>query len=403
MPFRLQKICCYSNLCEDDDANLSKKMELNRDNIRHYLRQRYAEIGFFDPDTALSFEEIGDGNLNFVYRVFDATRPERSLVLKQAPPYIKILGPNYPLPPERLTYESRALAIYNRLASGTVPAQHYFDSENAVIAMADLRGYHLLRDELIAGHVNSTISEKIGRFMGVVHSQTHVENLDLETANMYREDFANTVMQAITADYVFTLPYTEHETNFYTEGLEPHVKRLKTDEVFLQQTRHLKAIFVSAQQGITHGDLHTGSVMVQGNSAKVIDSEFAFYGPVGFDVGLFWANHLLAYFSHAGNCIVQSELKTAIYRTWDGYAAEFKMVDASQEAVTLQHIFHEAVGFAGMEMLRRLIGAAHVKDIEGIVDVQRKLSVETSALELGSILVKQHQNIATLTELLGLL
>jgi len=376
-------------------------MKLNRELLPHYLRERYTEIGFFDPDTVLRFEEIGDGNLNFVYRVFDAMRPERSLVLKQAPPYIKILGPNYPLSPERLTYESRALAIYNRLASGAVPAQYYFDSENALIAMADLRGYHLLRDELIAGHVNSTISEQIGRFMGIVHSQTHVENLDIETAHRYREDFANTGMQAITADYVFTLPYTEHETNFYTEELGPYVKQLKTDEVFLQQARHLKAIFVNAQQGVTHGDLHTGSVMVHGNSAKVIDSEFAFYGPVGFDVGLYWANHLLSYFSHAGNSRVQSELKTAIHRTWESYTAEFKI--ASQKTVTLQHIFHEAVGFGGLEMLRRLIGAAHVKDIEGIVDVQRKLSVETSALELGSILVKQHQNIGSLTELLELL
>ena len=322
MPFRLQKICCYSNLCEDDDAKLSKKMELNRDNIRHYLRQRYAEIGFFDPDTALSFEEIGDGNLNFVYRVFDATRPERSLVLKQAPPYIKILGPNYPLPPERLTYESRALAIYNRLASGTVPAQHYFDSENAVIAMADLRGYHLLRDELIAGHVNSTISEKIGRFMGVVHSQTHVENLDLETANMYREDFANTVMQAITADYVFTLPYTEHETNFYTEGLEPHVKRLKTDEVFLQQTsapksdlRQRTARYNARRPSIP------GVLWCKAIRRRLLIPNSPFTGPLDLTLGCTGANHLLAYFSHAGNWMVQSELKTAIYRTWDGYAA----------------------------------------------------------------------------------
>ena len=35
-------------------------------------------------------------------------RPARSLVLKHAPPYIKILGPDYPLSTERLTFESRA-------------------------------------------------------------------------------------------------------------------------------------------------------------------------------------------------------------------------------------------------------------------------------------------------------
>ena len=89
-------------------------MELNLATLQDYLRGRGTEIGVFEPDTEFHIEEIGDGNLNTVYRVSDATHPERSLVLKHAPPYIKILGPDYPLSVERLTYESRALDVYNR-------------------------------------------------------------------------------------------------------------------------------------------------------------------------------------------------------------------------------------------------------------------------------------------------
>ena len=378
-------------------------MELSRETIPQYLREHQVEIGFFDPDADLHSEEIGDGNLNFVYRVFDTEQPERSLVLKQAPPYIKILGPDYPLPPIRLTYESRALEVYNQFASEAVPIQYYFDSDAAVIVMEDLRGYLLLRDDLIAGQVNQKIPELIGQFMGSVHSQTYTENLDSALADKYREDFANTVMQSITADYVFTLPFIEHETNFWTTGLESEILRLKADGTFLQQAQNLKTIFLTAQQGLTHGDLHTGSIMVKGNSAKVIDSEFAFYGPVGFDIGLYWANYFLSYFSHTDNADVQSELKTAIVQTWNAYTTEFQMVDEVQETRALQQIFHESVGFAGMEMLRRIIGAAHVKDIERIEDVQRKLLIETVILEFGSTLVKQHQNISTTDELIELL
>ncbi|MDE0482963.1 MAG: S-methyl-5-thioribose kinase [Candidatus Poribacteria bacterium] len=378
-------------------------MELSRETIPQYLRQRQVEIGFFDPDTDLHFEEIGDGNLNFVYRVFNTEQPERSLVLKQAPPYIKILGPDYPLSPDRLTFESLSLGIYNQFESEAVPTQYYFDSNAAVIVMEDLRGYRLLRDNLIAGQVNQKIPELIGQFMGSVHSQTYAKNLDSAAADKYREDFANTVMQSITADYVFTLPFIEHETNFWTKGLESEVLRLKTDDTFLQQAQNLKTIFLTAQQGLTHGDLHTGSIMVKSNSAKVIDSEFAFYGPVGFDIGLYWANYFLSYFSHTDNSDVQSELKTAIVQTWDAYTTEFQMADEVQKVRTLQQIFYESVGFAGMEMLRRIIGAAHVKDIERIEDVQRKLRIETAILEFGSTLVKQHQNISTIDELIELL
>ena len=368
-------------------------MELNLATLQAYLRRRGTEIGVFEPDTEFHIEEIGDGNLNTVYRVSDATRPERSLVLKHAPPYIKILGPDYPLSTKRLTYESRALNVYNRLVSGAVPVQYSFDADMAVIAMEDLRNARVLRDDLIAGIVDLAIPEQIGRFMAVVHGRTYVENLDSETAQHCKRQFANTTMQSITADYVFTFPYTEHETNFWTPGLASDAQQLKMDADFLQGAAHLKQVFLTAQQGITHGDLHTGSVLVQDDTAKVIDAEFAFYGPVGFDLGLYWANYLLSYFSHQGALRVQSALKTAIMQTWYTYSAEFKMADAALKAQILQNIFHDAVGFAGLEILRRLIGAAHVKDIEGITNISRKLRVERAALQFGTVLVKQHQSL----------
>ena len=378
-------------------------MELDRTMLPDYLYQRRAEIGMFELGTNLRIEEIGDGNLNTVYRVSDAVNPERSIVLKHAPPYIKILGPEYPLSIERLTYESRALDIYNQFASGTVPELYYFDAETAVIAMEDLRDAQVLRADLIAGKVDTAIAEQVGRFMGAVHSRTYVENLDGTTGQHYRQQFTNTTMQSITADYVFTFPYTEHETNFWTQGLEPDVQRLKSDTDFLQQAENLKQIFLTAQQAVTHGDLHTGSVLVQNNTAKVIDAEFAFYGPIGFDLGLYWANYLLSYFSHQDTLDVQSSLKAAIAKTWHAYTLEFKIVEGTLKEQALQQIFHEAVGFAGLEMLRRLIGAAHVKDIEGITDIPKKRRVERAALQFGSTLVKQYQSLRDISAVLAML
>ena len=378
-------------------------MELDLATLPDYLYQRRTEIGMFESETKLRIEEIGDGNLNTVYRVSDAVNPERSIVLKHAPPYIKILGPEYPLSIERLTYESRALDIYNQFASGTVPELYDFDAESAVVAMEDLRDAQVLRADLIAGSVDIAIAEQIGRFMGTVHSYTYVKNLDSTTAQHYRQQFANTTMQSITADYVFTFPYTEHETNFWTPGLEPDVQRVKVDTDFLQQADDLKQVFLTTQQAVTHGDLHTGSVLVQNNTAKVIDAEFAFYGPVGFDIGLYWANYLLSYFSHQDTSDVQSSLKAAIAETWHTYTLEFKTVDEALKEQTLQQIFHEAVGFAGLEMLRRLIGAAHVKDIERITDVSRKLRVERAALQFGLTLVKQHQSLRDVSAVLAML
>lgn len=377
-------------------------MELTKHTIQQYLHEHYSEIGFFKEDTQLESLEIGDGNLNYVFRVFDASNPERSLVVKQAPPYIKILGPDYPLPPERLTFEYQALKTYTEFARDTVPILYFFDRESAILVMEDLQEYRLLRDDLIDGHVNLSIPVEIGRFLGIIHSITHHEELDDKILKQYKHDFNNKVMQNITADYVFTFPFTEHETNYYSEGLKREVDQLKSDEEFLQQTTQLKSKFQNIQQGLTHGDLHTGSIMVNGESAKVIDSEFAFYGPIGFDVGLFLANYLLSYYSHTDYSDVQTKIKSAVVDTWNTYTDEFK-IDKRLKETILQNIFHESVGFIGMEMLRRIIGAAHVKDIEGILEKQRKLEIETAILKFGRKIVKEHQNISSVNELVDLI
>jgi 5-methylthioribose kinase len=62
-----------------------------------------------------------------------------------------------------------------------------------------------------------------------------------------------------------------------------------------------KAKFCQTRQALVHGDLHTGSCMVTGDTYYVIDSEFAFYGPMAFDIGKFIANVLLTFFALDGH------------------------------------------------------------------------------------------------------
>jgi len=59
--------------------------------------------------------------------------------------------------------------------------------------------------------------------------------------------------------------------------------------------------FCERAQALLHADLHTSSVMVTRESTQVIDPEFAFYGPMGFDIGAFLGNLILAFFSQDGH------------------------------------------------------------------------------------------------------
>lgn len=52
--------------------------------------------GMDDPSVLSSAEEIGDGNLNLVFKIYD-NRGKSRVVVKQALPYVRCVGESWPL------------------------------------------------------------------------------------------------------------------------------------------------------------------------------------------------------------------------------------------------------------------------------------------------------------------
>ncbi len=341
-------------------------------------RDYVAETGLLGEGPLVA-EEVGDGNLNFVFRVCRENDLRRSLIVKQAPPYIKVLGPDYPLTQQRLAVEARAMAIYHELAPGSVPRTLKFDADAHVILMEDLRGYRILRSALMDGEIEPEVAAAVGTFMGTTHRATLAETASAQQLARYRQDFHNPEMQSITSEYVFTKPFQQDPTNRHTEGLDAIVADVRSDAALQAEIQHLRRRFNEAQQGVVHGDLHTGSVMVKGRETRVIDGEFAFYGPIAFDVGALLANYLLAWYAYAEADRVA--LLQSIEASWSAYGLSFG------PSPQLQSIWRESIQFAGVKMLRRILGAAHVEDIESIEDVAERCAVETRAITCGRTLV----------------
>jgi S-methyl-5-thioribose kinase len=70
--------------------------------------------------------------------------------------------------------------------------------------------------------------------------------------------------------------------------------------------------FIERAQALIHGDLHTGSIMVTEGSTQVIDPEFGFYGPMGFDIGAFLGNLILAYYAQNGHADQANDRKVCM-------------------------------------------------------------------------------------------
>ena len=67
---------------------------------------------------AWSITEVGDGNLNLVFIVKGT---KGGVAVKQALPYVRLVGESWPLPLSRAHYEYLALSHQTRFAPGLVP------------------------------------------------------------------------------------------------------------------------------------------------------------------------------------------------------------------------------------------------------------------------------------------
>ena len=73
--------------------------------------------------------EVGDGNLNLVFVVKGASG---GVAVKQALPYVRLVGESWPLPLSRAHYEHMALSEQARLAGGLVPTIIHYDDVQAL-------------------------------------------------------------------------------------------------------------------------------------------------------------------------------------------------------------------------------------------------------------------------------
>ncbi|MDS1138444.1 S-methyl-5-thioribose kinase [Nitratireductor indicus] len=370
--------------------------------------------------------EVGDGNLNLVFIV---EGEKGTVIVKQALPYVRLVGDSWPLPLKRSFFEYHALSRQAERAPGTVPAIHHFDEAQALIVMEFLSPHIILRRALIEGRRLPKIARDLGLFMA--HTLFRGSDLSMK-ASERKADLAlfadNVELCDITESLVFTDPYFEAPMNRHTPGLEALVKELRADRDLKVEAQRMKHQFATRAETLVHGDLHSGSVMVTDTETRVIDPEFAFYGPMAFDVGMLLANYWMSFFSQRGHETAGSRegmrayLLGVIDETWNTFRNEFARLwhterkgmlydaalyearnDGLASEQALNHVIHDIwtdmLGFAGVEMHRRILGLAHNADFEDIADEAQRASCEAAALKFGRHIIVNRNKIQSLAEL----
>ncbi|MEK1887791.1 MAG: S-methyl-5-thioribose kinase [Phyllobacterium sp.] len=372
-------------------------------------------------------KEVGDGNLNLVF-IVEGERGK--VIVKQALPYVRLVGESWPLPLKRSYFEYHALMRQSDRDPGMVPEIFHFDVDQAIIVMEFLSPHIILRRALIEGQR----LPRIGRDLGLFAARTLFRGSDLAmTARERKQDLAlfsdNVELCDITENLVFSDPYFEASLNRHTSPqLDGIVAELRADRDLKVEAQKLKHLFTTKAETLLHGDLHTGSVMVTMDETRVIDPEFAFYGPIAFDVGMMIANFWMSYFSQAGHEqngnreAMRDYLLNVIETIWATFCEEFSDLWRSERngilyqrslfedrgdllgaEQALDHVLHEIwtdmLGFAGVEIHRRILGLAHNADFETIADLDLRARCERKALKLGRHLAVNRRHIHSLAEI----
>jgi 5-methylthioribose kinase len=362
--------------------------------------------------------EVGDGNLNLIFIVQGR---DGSVCVKQALPYVRVAGASWPMTLERAFFEASYYSAVAPYVGGLIPKLYHYDPELYCTVMECLSPHIILRRGLIAGRSYPNAARDIGEYIARASFFTS----DLARPFEHKLDgialFArNKALVRITVDLVFCDPYRFNERNRHTSPqLDEVVAELRGDGRLKVAAAYFGQKFLNEVQALVHGDLHSGSVMVTEGNTRVIDPEFAFYGPIGFDLGAFLGNLLLSWYSQPGYATQQDNriayqhwILEQAKTFWESFRRSFlglwaanaygdvfpvSMFARPEEANTLElarsafvdGLFADMLGFGACKMIRRIVGFAHVIDFDWIRDAAVRAGCEASALAMARTLLTQ--------------
>ena len=362
--------------------------------------------------------EVGDGNLNLVFIVEGA---DGSVCVKQALPYVRVAGESWPMTLERAFFEASYYSAVAPSVGGLIPQVYHYDAELYCIVMECLSPHIILRQGLIAGRRYPNVARDIGEYIARASFFTS----DLARPFEQKMDgialFArNKELVRITVDLVFCDPYRRSERNRHTSPqLDEIVADLRADGRLKVAAAQFGRKFLNEVQALVHGDLHSGSVMVTEGDTRVIDPEFAFYGPIGFDLGAFLGNLLLSWYSQPGHATEEDDrvayqrwILEQVEAFWASFRSRFLSLWAenahgdvlptsmfagpegsgtleSARRAFLDGLFADMLGFGACKMIRRIVGFAHVIDFDRIRDAAVRARCEANALAMARALLTQ--------------
>ena len=364
---------------------------MNLEDAKEYACEK---VPRFDWDKAtMESKEIGDGNLNYVFRVWDAKG--HSAIIKQAGESLRISSEMH-VSTDRNRIESEILILQGKLAPGYVPEIYFYDTVMCACGMQDMSDHMIMRTSMLQHKIYPKFADQISTFMANTLMGTTDVVLEHKEKKELQKKYINPELCEITEDLVYTEPYNNcaNRNNVFPKNAEFVKKELYEDEALHLEVAKLKMDFMCNAQSLIHGDLHTGSIFINEDTTIVFDPEFCFYGPMGYDIGNVIANIIFAWCN--GDAEIADQAQRDTFCGWaeqvitdvidmtmkkmDAYYTEhvtYRMAKApGYKDYYLGTILADTAAVTGLELIRRTVGMANVKDLTTIADEEKRARAE---------------------------
>jgi 5-methylthioribose kinase len=316
----------------------------------HLLQRNLASQSEFPA----RIESPGSGNMNLTLRV---TLAGRSLILKQGRPWVEKYD-HIEAPWDRTLIEGRFYEAVRGVGavSSHMPEILDLDPHNRVVALSDAGCLGDFTSIYAGGEIPSGT---VGELLDWLDALGSVGILDDR-----KDAFTNRAMRALNHEHIFRLPLARDnglDLDRITEGLARAAEDLKADADYAASVKALGSRYLEDGAALVHGDYFPGSWLKAADGIRVIDPEFCFLGAREFDYGVMLAHLALA-------------------RTRVDPAQ--RVLAASQRGRLDTAL---VCNFAGVEIMRRLIGLAQLPlscDLSAkrrLLDISRSLVLTPQA------------------------
>jgi 5-methylthioribose kinase len=358
-----------------------------------------------------------DGLANQVLRVESKDR-DFSVIVKQVLPFVRILkesGVHMPLDLNRMKADVLYMKVVEQLSPDTSIHVHSHDRENNILVMEDLRHMKILRYELIRGNKFPEFPGKMGAFLGRIAFLTSKYNLSHWEKDSFDQFFSDNYDDGIWKELVFDSLNWEINQRQANPLIEKELLEMSRKREIYFASRDLKAAFFNQHQSLIHTDLQSSNVFVAKDEMKIIDSEYARYGPSAYDLGQIMASLLLNYGSLIGHrewsvekhydfqAYLLESLK-GIYQAfedtyftlWDQKSSK----DAGEKDRRRRLIFRQTLGFMACASMQRIYEDVPCLDFLRIESQKERAVGQRFIIEIAQRLVLKRYDLENMDQVI---